>query len=285
MRNDGTPDFVIVDVSTPASPVLVGSLSLTGAPANIAVSGNYAYVTSNSNSQELQIINISNPASPSQVGSFDASGNADGRSVQIVGTTAYLTRSGGAGNEFFIVNVANPASPALVGSLALGQTIYDVAVSGNYAFVAGASNQPELRVVDISNPAAPALAGNLNLSGNNDAYALAIFGTLVFFIMQLFDFSSLQKRESDDLTRQAEVAEYIGAKITAGDITPLSGTYTSSVTWPPVSGSRTYYYQLAFTAPVAPSTVTNCAIAVAPGSSTAFSTTSPDNYKLIVPIN
>lgn len=180
IRNDGTSDFQIIDISAPASPSLKGSLTITGTPQNIFVSGNYAYVVSNDNSQELQIIDISNPSSPSVAGTFNATGNADALGVFVSGATAYLVRASSADNEFIIVNVATPSAPTLVGSLDLAATGYEVVASGNYAYVASGSNSQELQVVSIIVPAVPVLVGSLNLSGNTDATTLGVAGSTIF---------------------------------------------------------------------------------------------------------
>lgn len=180
VRNDGTPDFVIVNISNPASPTLTGSLSLTGIPTNVFVSGNYAYVSNQDDSSELQIINISNPSAPSVTGTFNAAGNANANGVYVVGTTAYIVRTTSADNEFVAINVSNPAVPTLTGSLDLADTGYEVYVSGNSAFVASANNSQELQVINIANPATPSIIGSNNISGNNDAITISGFGSYVF---------------------------------------------------------------------------------------------------------
>lgn len=179
VRNNGTPDFLVIDVTDPANPTLAGSLNLTGVPTDIAVSGNYAYVTNTSNTQELQIIDISNPLAPSVAGTYDASGNTNANGVFANGTTVYIVRTSGAADEFLVVDASVPASVVLVGSVDLGATGNEVAVVGSYAYVASGNNAQELQVVDISTPATPQLVGSLNLAGNTDALTVAAFGTTV----------------------------------------------------------------------------------------------------------
>jgi hypothetical protein len=179
IRADGTPDFAVIDISNPSSPSLVGSLSLTGIPQNLFVSGNYAYVSSSDGTGELKIINISSPSAPSLVGTYNAPGTTAGSGLYVVNTTAYLLKQNDTkNNEFFVVNVATPSSPTLIGSLNLGATDYELAVSGNYAFLASSNNSQELQVVSIATPSAPSLAGSLNLSGNTDATTIALMGTV-----------------------------------------------------------------------------------------------------------
>ncbi len=179
VRNDGSPDFVVVDVSNPLIPALVGSLSLTGAPSNIAVSGNYAYVSTDANGSELQVIDVSTPSLPSMVGSYDAPGNANALGVFVSGTSVYLVRASSADNEFFVVDVSTPTTPTLVGSLNLGADGNEVFVSGSYAYVASSDNAQELQVVNISVPALPTLGGSLNLSGNQNALTLTGTGNTI----------------------------------------------------------------------------------------------------------
>lgn len=180
VRADGTPDFLIINISNPAAPTLVGSMSLTGIPNNIAVSGNYAYITNNTDTAEMQIINISNPATPTLTSSYNATGTGDGLGVFIAGTTAYLVRAADTttgANEFTIVNVATPASPATVGGYNTTSSMREVYVSGNYAHVATDSDTQELMVLSIATPTAPTLAGSFNLSGTANALTIDGFST------------------------------------------------------------------------------------------------------------
>lgn len=173
----GANNFSIVNISNPASPTLSATLSLVGTLNNIAVSGNYAYVVGADNNSELQIVNISNPASPSVVGTFNAAGNADALGVEVSGNYAYITRVTSANYEFAVVNVTTPATPSLAGSLDFTSNVNDVAISGNYAYLATADTANELRVINITTPGSPALTGSLNLSGSSAATTIAAFGT------------------------------------------------------------------------------------------------------------
>ena len=177
VRTGGNPDFVVVDISNPASPSQVGSLSLSGGPEDISVAGDYAYVASDSNSQELQIIDISTPSSPSLVGTFNNPGNSNMWAVYAVGTTVYLGRDSGSGSEFYIVNASAPALPVLVGSVDIGSDVNDIWVSGSYAYLA--TDGDELQVVDISAPISPSVVADINLSSGDNGEAIAGNGDTV----------------------------------------------------------------------------------------------------------
>lgn len=179
IRNNTSSNFVVIDVSNPASPSLTATLSVIGTPVNIAVSGTYAYVTSSDNNSELIIVDISNPASPSVAGSYNAPSTADGAGVFAAGTTVYLGRANSTSDEFSVINASNPASPVLVGSLNMGDAANEITVMGNYAYIASSSNNQELQVVNISAPATPSLAGSLNLTGTTNALTIAGFGSTI----------------------------------------------------------------------------------------------------------
>lgn len=181
VRHGGAPEFAIIDISNPASPTVVGTLTLNGSPNNIFVLGNYAYVVGNYSSQELQIINISTPTSPSLAGSYDAPGTGDMFGVYVVGTTVYLGRVASAQPEFYIVNASTPSAPTLIGSLELGTSAdaNEVYVSGSYAYVASGKDTQELQVINISTPASPTLTTSLDLSGSQDGSSIVGFGNTV----------------------------------------------------------------------------------------------------------
>lgn len=181
VRNSGTPNFLIINVATPSSPTLAGSLTLTGNPTNIAVSGNYAYVSNQDNSQELQIINITTPSAPVVTSVYNSSGSGNANGVFVSGTNAYITLSADLlGPEFEIINITTPSSPTLVGSLELGSTTYESVVIGNYAYISSGSNTQELQVVNITTPSSPTLVGFLNLAGSSDALTITGSGSTVY---------------------------------------------------------------------------------------------------------
>ena len=177
---NGSANFLVIDISNAAAPSVVGSMSLSGTPQNLAVSGSYAYVVSADDNQELQIVDISSAASPSLAGSYNAPGSANTNGVAVVGSTAYIVRASSGNNEFNIINVSVPALPVFLGSLDLGGNGNDVVISGSYAFVSTQDNAQEMKVITVSVPALPTLAGFLDLPGSTDAGALALAGTVAY---------------------------------------------------------------------------------------------------------
>ncbi|NCN25499.1 hypothetical protein GW935_02445 [Candidatus Falkowbacteria bacterium] len=171
----GTPNFVVVDISNPASPVAVGSLTLSGMPFNLFIQGNYAYIASSDNSRELQIIDVTNKVAPVLVGSYDVTGSADAYGVYVDATRAALVRASSGSREFYLIDVSNPTAPTLTNSLELGATGYEVVISGNYAYVASGNNNQELQVVNIAGGASN-IVGFRDISGNTDVRTITMSG-------------------------------------------------------------------------------------------------------------
>jgi len=175
-------NFLVVDISNPALPTLVGLASVTGNVTDMEISGNYVYLSSGSNNSEMTIVDVSNKAAPTIAGVYNASGNNDGLSIDVIGTTAYLARalSNTAGqNELYVINVSNPASLLLLGSYNAAYSIYDIQVSSDsYAYLATDADTTELVVLNVQNPISISVADTLNVVGgstNLNGSAIAIF--------------------------------------------------------------------------------------------------------------
>ncbi|HEU5121787.1 MAG TPA: prepilin-type N-terminal cleavage/methylation domain-containing protein [Candidatus Saccharimonadales bacterium] len=179
VKNSSTgPNFFVINISNPASPTLAGSLTLTGTPTNIVVSGNYAYVSNSLSTAELQIVNITTPTGPTLAGTYNASGTAGGRGVFAIGTTVYLVRAANSTNdEFVIVNAANPAAPTRVAGYSLNITMNEVFVSGTAAYVATASDTQEILVLNLLLSPLLTLGTSVNLAGTNDATTITGYGS------------------------------------------------------------------------------------------------------------
>ncbi len=178
IRNNTTgPNFFVINISTPTSPTVVGTLTLAGTPTNIAVSGNYAYVSNGSNSAELQIVNIATPATPTLTSSYDATGSADGLGVYVVGTTVYLSRAANSGvDEFVIISAANPASPVRIGGYGLNINMNEVYVNGTTAYIATDSDTQEVLVLNMSVLGLLTLGTSINLPGTSNATTISGYG-------------------------------------------------------------------------------------------------------------
>ncbi|MBU2524839.1 beta-propeller domain-containing protein [Patescibacteria group bacterium] len=168
-------EFYVLNISTPTNVTLEGSYNFNADVNSIYVSGDYAYLATTSNTQELLILDISNKANPTLAGSYNSDEAKDGESIYVVGNTAFLgtlNNSGGNDHEFYTLDVSNKSSISKLDSVEISGNVNDIHVSGNYAYLATSQNSRELDIIDISNTGNISRAGSYNRSGTGDCYAV-----------------------------------------------------------------------------------------------------------------
>ncbi|MCH8334195.1 hypothetical protein IIC65_09700, partial [Candidatus Sumerlaeota bacterium] len=124
--SSGFSIFVFTD---PSSPFEVGSITVPGEAAGVAVEGSWAYVAAGS--AGLLVIDVSSRGAPVLVGSYDTPGDATG--VAVEDSLVYVA-DGFAG--LAIIDVSVPAAPVLVGAYNTEGDARAVEVSGALAYVA-----------------------------------------------------------------------------------------------------------------------------------------------------
>ncbi|MCB0784224.1 MAG: hypothetical protein KDB87_18980, partial [Flavobacteriales bacterium] len=144
----GTGNLKVIDVSSPANPVLSGSLGVGPAPACVAVSGNYAYVV-DYGTDDLKVIDISSPATPTLIGSMGI--GTSPLSLVVSGNYAYVVDTDT--DDLKVIDISSPASPVLSSSLLIGPDPRSVAVLGNYAYMVDQGSD-DLKVVELFCPTA-----------------------------------------------------------------------------------------------------------------------------------
>lgn len=119
----------VVDVSTPSTPVEVGSYTPSGTNVrDLALSGDYAYLADYT--AGLRIVDVSTPSSPVEVSRYDTPGTA--LAVDYSGGYAFVADGTGG---LRVINVANPVD---LEEVAYGGTSFpatSVAVDGNDVYV------------------------------------------------------------------------------------------------------------------------------------------------------
>ncbi len=184
--------LVIINVTSPSSPALLGTYYSGQNAFGVQVVGNIAYLAcanglqivnitkpnhmaligtyvTNGSTYEVQtlrniayvvgdsgltIINVTTPSRSTFIGSYNTSGIAG--NIQIVGTTAYLACE----NGLQIVNIAKPSAPTLIGTyhdLIPDLPALSVQVIGKAVFMSCSTNG--LKVINITKPANPILIG------------------------------------------------------------------------------------------------------------------------------
>ena len=198
----------ILDISTPATPLEVGTLTSIYAY-GVDVSGNRAYVATE---QGMSIVDISNPSSPSQIKFVDV-GGYNAYIVSVSGNYAYVTDMI---DGLHIVNVSNSNTASEVGTFSMSDGAENLILSGNYAFVAAGSG---LRIINVGNASLPILTSTFvtNLSGS--VSNLLVDGNYLYAI----NGSRLQTISRTDPANLLEMASY--SLPSPGYIMKKSGNY------------------------------------------------------------
>lgn len=159
--NPPTSVFEVLDLSTPAQPVVVGRISGLAAK-SVKVLGSLAYVAGDG----LRIVDIASPAAPRIVGTVATPTEA--AALALADGYAYL----GSSTALFVVDVHTPSRPEFVASLATPATA--VAMGDRKLYAIGGA---QFQVIDIAVPSAPQL---LSVISNRGAQAVDVLGNLAF---------------------------------------------------------------------------------------------------------
>jgi hypothetical protein len=208
----GFTGILIVDVSDPSQPTLLGSVNTPGEAHGIHVVGNTAYVADGY--EGMQVIDVTDPSSPALVATFDTRDEAN--RVWVVDDTAYVAdgdigldiidismlpttpKIGAHGplydgfrasiddelayiangyNGLRIVDVSSPSTPILLSVFDTPGRAVDVRASGGVAFVADYDRG--LRLIDVSNPAAPKALSTFD-AGNTWTQCVEVVGNVAY---------------------------------------------------------------------------------------------------------
>jgi len=181
----GSQSLRIADYTNEYAPVLVGSLSLPGGSASVAVSGSVAAIANWSGVGDgLYLVDISAPTDPTLLASALPGDVVQG--LAISGNYAFLNVSSPQ-IAFKVVDITDPAAPVLVKTVPLenaGSVCARLAIAGDHAYVAVYLNSGPTRInaIDISDPANAAVAGGINFDGspNYSITDLTVDGSVLY---------------------------------------------------------------------------------------------------------
>ncbi len=153
-------EFFILDMSDPAFPVKVGSLTVEGWIKDVLVSGDYAYVTycCELGFDDVLVLDISDPSQPGVAGSYHAGGSIT--DLTLSDGYAYLAESSENGSSrFVILDVNDPAAAAIeaAGNCYVEGKVKEICVSGNYAYLA---REYDLLILNLTDLSELSFAGN-----------------------------------------------------------------------------------------------------------------------------
>jgi len=165
--------MLVLDLGDNTNPILVGQFDTPGYAYDVFVSGSYAYIADVA--AGLYVADISDPSHPTEVGVLDS---VHAVKLTVSGNYAYLLSRVNPNDPYWIqvVDVANPSNPELKGGIQLPYRASDLAVSGNYVFVA--ADDDGIRVIDVSNPDAPTEVATF---GVPNVYDISVQGNYAYF--------------------------------------------------------------------------------------------------------
>lgn len=138
----GGTGLLVIDVSDPHNPDIVGNCDTVGTDGTVFVDGIYAYMSAGA------IVNIEDPAAPYLIGSFPNLSDPTGLSVE--GDYAYFSSTTMALTTYNITDRANPI--LLFGYNPTGGGTSGIWIEGNYAFLA---YEDHIRIIGIINVFSP----------------------------------------------------------------------------------------------------------------------------------
>jgi hypothetical protein len=155
----------VVDISDPASPVVIGSCSLPDHAEDIAFRTGYIYSVHYYDG--MRVVDVSTPSSPTVIADLSTNGYMTG--IATWEHFAFITSI----NEGLLSVILNPpTAPDSVGCLRMADAPEAVRISGNYAFVTAGDS---VHAVDICTPSYMSHMGGCPAAG---AYDIDIDGDL-----------------------------------------------------------------------------------------------------------
>lgn len=153
---------VAISNTNPPVPSLAGTFD--GYKTNdVFVSGNYAYLATDSNSKEVVIVDLT---TDTEVGYFNTPfSSADATSVYVSGTRGYAT----AGFFLYIFDLSSQSGsrPQVGNAFFFLGLATGVVVNGDYAYVSLASSSIELQIINISDPQSLENTGWADINGTD----------------------------------------------------------------------------------------------------------------------
>jgi hypothetical protein len=177
---DEPRQLLVLDVSVPQHPTILGSVGVSAHEANgVAVRGGYAYVAAGA--AGLLVVDVSDPRAPRIVATANTPGSAS--AVALDETRAYVADY----TSLVVIDISNPEDPEIEAVMPdpVPGGFCDVAVSGDFACVATSTVNSYchgLVTVDISDPRFPEPIGCVTLTETSDfnpeTARVALVGTL-----------------------------------------------------------------------------------------------------------
>lgn len=146
----------------------IGQVLLGGTGGRVLVVGNYAFVTTNNASEQMDIIDVTNPANMTIISRFNTGNSKSGVDLYVNsnGTRVYLVTAQGSPsvNNFFIINTTNKSSPTQVSGAVYNTGLMSpkgvALVPGNRVIIVGSGGE-QYQVINIDTESNPVHCGGL----------------------------------------------------------------------------------------------------------------------------
>lgn len=180
---EGSKGMYVLDVSNPLSPKRVGMYELGGNIYGLAGDSRYIYIFNYQTYSDagaatsVRIIDVSNPGTPTAIGNFGVSSRV--YALYPVGNYVFVAHI----NGVRVVDVSDPKKPFSRGvyEQTSRNTVYDVYVRGDYAYLAHATTG--LRILNVSDPSNLKDVGQYPLTSykaGSVAYAVYVSGNYAY---------------------------------------------------------------------------------------------------------
>lgn len=179
--NGQVPNFTVLDTTNLSQIVALATVSLNSNAYDLAIAGNYAYIATADQQNELKTIDISNPSSPSQVDQDDLTGPKNAYSIAVDGDRLYIGQEKNNNEEFHIFNIQNPANPVLLASREISADVYDLTVSNGIAYLALSNGGNSLLILDVNDPYNIQQLSSFSVTPENNGRSLTYLDNKIYF--------------------------------------------------------------------------------------------------------
>ena len=212
--------FKIYDVSTPASPILKGTITNIFQPGRLAIDpdGQYAFLIWNNNSlRVIDVSDVNNPVLKGTVVISDIANSLDSYIVKVDQNYVYVTGI----NNLTCVEITDKNNPTVRGSISTGlQGPTGLTVDGMNAYVANWSNNQGISKFNITNQYSLVYKYGLTGTGNHmdTMQALAQYGEHLY----------IGNAQNNELVVVEDLSDKVGP---SSGITIVPGTEKNTVSW------------------------------------------------------
>ncbi|MFX0056090.1 MAG: LVIVD repeat-containing protein [Candidatus Hermodarchaeota archaeon] len=192
---DTSHGLIIVNVSNPSQPEILGTYHAGGLPFAIESVDEIVYIADQF--EGLRIIDISDPANPVEIEGYVGSGMAF--DLEIVDDLLFM-----ADYEYgmVVLDISSPSNPVFVSNL--GPDCVHLEIEGNVAYIAG---DGRIRVVDVSDPHHPTLLGQ-TIESSSTLWDPSVSNGIIYLAHHSGDDGELLIFDAGDPSNIEEIGEF-----------------------------------------------------------------------------